>query len=197
MRNISTRICVLALALGVVCSVFATEPEVLWWRVDESDTVDWYGSEISAYDLASMKGGELYARVSVRDATGAHVKYLNLYTFDDSEPPQIIPSDGATTQQLGVPPVNSFADLGIYSGAEWSFAVELGNTIDGAWTAYVVSEVRSYDSLGSHRTNWTPGMSHVHQIEWVPSSFVVPEPCSGLLLLLGGGLLALRRRRNV
>ena len=195
MRNISTRICVLALALGVVCSVFATEPEVLWWRVDESDTVDWYGSEISAYDLASMKGGELYARVSVRDATGAHVNYLNLYTFDENA--QVIPSGGQKTQQLGVPPVNSFADLTGYSGAEWSFAVELGNTVDDKWMAYVVSEVRSYASLGRHITDWKPGMDSVHQIEWVPKSFVVPEPCSGLLLLVGGGLLALRRRRNV
>ncbi len=195
MRNISTRICVLALMFAVAGFVRATEPEVLWWRVDEGDTVNWYGTDITAQDLATIKGGELYAKVSVRNAAGEHVTYLDLYTFDENA--QVIPSGEQKTQQLGVPPVNSFADLTGYSGAEWSFAVELGNTVDDKWMAYVVSEVRSYASLGRHITDWRPGMDSVHQIEWVPKSFVVPEPCSGLLLLVGGGLLALRRRRNV
>jgi hypothetical protein len=187
-------IAVLVLALSLFAG--ATQPEVLWWRVDEEDSVDWYGSAMSVEALADMKNGELYAKVSVRDSSGNFVSYLDLYTFDDSTPPQVIPSGGQTTQKLGVPPVNSFADLTGYSGAQWSFAVELGNEIEGQWVSYVVSEVKGYASLGEHITNWQPGMTSVSQHEWVPRSFTVPEPGSALLLLVGGGLLALRRRRR-
>ena len=32
---------------------------------------------------------------------------------------------------------------------------------------------------------------------WSPNAYVVPEPSSGLLALIGAGLLALRRRRRL
>ena len=179
---------------SIVCHG-ATE-EVLWWMVEEDAAVDWYGENITAEQLSARKG-ELYARVSARDSSGSVVGYLNYYQIDGDN--EVFPAAGADPiNEWAVPPIDAFATLGIYASSAYSFAIELGNTVNGQWTAYAVSEVRSYDYLAGHQNlgTWTPGEMPTKLLEWAPRSFTVPEPCSGLLLLLGGGLLALRRRRR-
>lgn len=184
-----------ALLLLAASSGLRADEEVLWWRVYGEESVDWYGSDITVNQLAAMKDNELYARVSVRDSSGSSLGYLNLYMMVDGE---VFPSqDEGPMSSVSIPPANAFADLGDYGAAGYSFAIELGNEIDSQWTAYVVSEVRPYGSLGANITDWRPGHVAIPEGEWIPRSFVVPEPCSGLLLLMGGGLLALRRRRRV
>ena len=139
-----------ALLLLAASSGLRADEEVLWWRVYGEESVDWYGSDITVNQLAAMKDNELYARVSVRDSSGSSLGYLNLYMMVDGE---VFPSQNEEPMSsVYIPPANAFADLGSYGAAGYSFAIELGNEIDSQWTAYVVSEVRPYDSLGANIT---------------------------------------------
>ncbi len=186
---------VLLSALSIVGR--AETEEVLWWMVDGSESVDWYGQNITVNQLSASKEN-LYARMSVRDSSGQVKDYLPFYQFDNDH--VVFPSEGEpkidvwAVQDVGIEP---FAVLVPYNTAEYSFAIELGNFEDGQWISYVVSEVRGYNSLyDEHIATWAPGHDPILKLPW-QSVFFVPEPCSGLLLLVGGGLLALRRRRRV
>jgi len=94
-------------------------------------------------------------------------------------------------------PVSS-ADRVVLAGApEYSFIVEIGN-IAGAsgWTTVATSAAVAYSSLGGHigeRSELAP----ISATPWVVTEFrEVPEPSGGLLMIVGGALLALRRNRR-
>jgi hypothetical protein len=78
-----------------------------------------------------------------------------------------------------------------------SFIVELGNWESGTWTGIAYSQSYTYTALASHIIqNWS-GPGAIPAIgPWVAENYAVPEPSSGILLLIGGGLLALRRKRR-
>ncbi|MGN0846755.1 MAG: hypothetical protein ACI4RA_05155, partial [Kiritimatiellia bacterium] len=71
-------------------------------------------------------------------------------------------------------------ELGEYAKSDYSFYIELIGA-DGSGVAY--SEIWSYDSLTNFRvTTPTPGPA----MPWTGGSYhAVPEPTSGLLMLLG------------
>ena len=64
-----------------------------------------------------------------------------------------------------------------------SFMVELGNWENGEWVGI------------AHSQSYRPGAIPATE-PWVAESYAVPEPSSGILLLIGGGLLSLRRKRR-
>ena len=215
MRARLYRLAVLAAALMASTALVAGE-EILYWMVDDSSTVSWWNAEgeqvsgsVSSF-LASYgtpaEGSAFAARIRV---TGGDIQdgedvFLDLY----------IPGYGVDTGggEYGV----LFSDVGGYWGAgvptgnqspsgdyaagspEYCFSVELGN-LDSSdnWTTVAYGEPASYISLRDyiHETfDLNPGQSAI----WTPTTFGtdVPEPSSGLLLLIGGALLALRRRNR-
>ena len=90
----------------------------------------------------------------------------------------------------------AFTDVSQYSSSEYSFAVELGNWEAGEWVTTLAStELVPYDSIASHIAEWQ-GIEAIPTLAWSPTTYSVPEPSSGLLMLLGGALLALRRRKG-
>ena len=89
-----------------------------------------------------------------------------------------------------------WTDLGAYATTEYSFLVELGNwTEDGEWIVMAASAAASYEALRAG--GWTTDSAHEYprQGPWAPT-YAVPEPTSGLLMLIGAAFLALRRRRR-
>ena len=163
--------------------------EVLWWMVEEDDenpqrVVDWYGTPATISEIGADS-----ARLRAQDASGT-VTYLDFYVLD--------PDTGEFEQWPGQEgagiPVWAYADVG---GMEsYSFAVELGNWENGEWVkTLVTSETIPYDNLRSHIKEWD-GIESIDSFAWIPAAYAVPEPSSGLLVLLGGALMALRRRRN-
>lgn len=104
--------------------------------------------------------------------------------------------EGAT---LNVTAWNDYQTLGGYAyanvGSDYagkSFTIELFN--GDQWLA------RSNPELGSSLAQYITGgmsMNPVAAGGWAPTSYAVPEPTSGLLFLVGGVLLGLKRRREV
>ena len=169
-----------------------SQADVLWWMVDEDESpapvVDWYGTPSSISDIGANS-----ARLRV-DGPSDTSTYLNFYILDpETKSWDLWPGDGGA----GIP-LESFADLGVYNDPAYSFAVELGNWEDGKWVkTLVASEPVSYDSIKGHIANWAGAeVEPVKAPPWQPLSYSVPEPSSGLLVLIGGALLALRRRKG-
>ena len=92
------------------------------------------------------------------------------------------------------------ADLSGVSGTITSFAVEFFNYSDGSlsllgWTESITpDELLAQGKIADFRDPKYPQASYD---TWSPKDFAaVPEPTSGLLLLIGGALLALRRKQR-
>lgn len=92
------------------------------------------------------------------------------------------------------------ADLRGVSGTITSFAVEFFNYSDGSlsllgWTESITpDELLAQGKIADFRDPKYPQASYDI---WSPKEFAaVPEPTSGLLLLIGGALLALRRKQR-
>ena len=87
----------------------------------------------------------------------------------------------------------TLSDLKGYGSSQYSFYVELYNTAGGSVHK---TQTVSYDSLLSSGYIATGGvLTPTVLASGGFNGASVPEPTSGVLLLVGGALLALRRRR--
>ena len=203
MKRISVLARMVGAALGLAlapCAARAgssTDGILLWMVFDDygrrvvPDTsptdVKYIDELISRPDGYSVNGARL--RVAGTDV------YLNVYLSDENVPLQngllpIVP-DPQEGYFSKAGPV--WTDLGDYASTEYSFLVELGHWKGDEWTVMAASMVASYDYL--REGGWTTDTREdpPRQGPWTPT-YAVPEPTSGLLLLVGGALLALRRR---
>ena len=165
-----------AMTIGVSCA-HATE-EVIWWQVQEDPDVTTFHPEGTekASDLGASE-----ARIRASDGN-----YLDLFI------------DPQELQSLEIP----MEDGGWFAllpsdAASLSFMVELGNWENGQWVGLAHSQSYTYAQLASHIIHDWSGPNAIPAMDaWVADNYVVPEPSSGILLLIGGGLLALRRKRR-
>ena len=120
--------------------------------------------------------------------------FLRLYAADETGAFTL--SDAIYADVPNMPAAPFYAALGEYGSAEYTFSIELGAwTDDGLFDGLAVSSW-SYTALAPYISTadsaFVPGSVSAQVL--APMSYTVPEPGSGLLLLLGGALLALRRR---
>ena len=109
---------------------------------------------------------------------------------------------GGTLTPTGVSVVDMNVHMPLYAAilgdpSSLSFAIELGNYNNGTWTTLATSGSLDYTSLKNSGYTYSAGdLALATLTAWAPPAYSVPEPSSGLLMLLGASLLALKRRRR-
>ena len=184
-----------AFVATVSCSA-AEGGEVLWWMV--GDNLESIKGTTTDGSSTTMTAGDLKVTdARVRWQKGSDSGYLTLYGLDSSG--KVYELEGAGGAEV---PAMFFGNLSDLAGdlTAYSFVLELGNWKEGDWVhTSMESQAASYESLvaNKHISQWhetTP----TYGTPWTPTTgyTVVPEPNSGLMLLVGGAFLMLRRRKR-
>ena len=168
--NLSKKLLTAAFA---VAAAFGLQAGTLYWQINNNPN------------------GDDYAAVAVLDGSGELVGYANILDGDGGEYiGNIVPAEDAMSEM-------QYANISGYDSS-YKFVVEMlslnndNNTWERGWTA---GTPMTYSELQAAGYVSNGGISAGSVNSWT-SSVSIPEPTSGLLLLVGGSLLALRRKRR-
>ena len=168
-----------------------TSTDVLVWFLDTSEAQEGVGAKFDeirfwAVDSSNQKtglGGKTYndaLALMERDSTGLAGSGESIASFGDS-------SDGPY-----------YTDISSYTTG-YSFLMELyigGERGDWMPVPVTLADIEAAAGSAAFRISSMSDLDILEQIEGYNfASTMVPEPTSGLLFLIGGALLALRRRR--
>ena len=160
---------VAAVAFASLVAVTA-KAEALYWQVDQGVTYPEF-----EYAILNVTGGEL----------GNNSQRLAAASAEGTAPNQYVSVQNT--------------DISSYASDTYSFFVELANYNNDSWKPVKAGTPVSYTALqsgGYVATSFQEGLK-IAQSGGYNMGQSVPEPTSGLLLLMGGAMLALRRRRRV
>lgn len=194
------KIAVMAGALGAVQA--QASDYLLYWQVDDTAAITWFdGTELGTVSDYTNRDGQqikMARAVSTDSPDGMYTYYMDIGVTSDTMEP--------TGDGFGTGPMLSY--IGAFDSstslAGLSFAIELGNWENGKWTTLATTGTISYNDLtvqsaaegGTYILTADQGYNLPTFTAWSPESYNVPEPSSGLLMLIGASLLALRRRRR-
>ena len=161
------------------------------FNLGQSDDSATRGVVVKSNGILTIGSEDLFASGSALDGDGYFSNSGHVSIYNESG------DTGYWKLYAQAPRPNSSTGSAGYAGSfatsdVSNFLVELWNA-DGSragWQSYSASSVANSIWQGSNPTSQTGATALV-------VSAVVPEPTSGMLLMLGGALLALRRRRRV
>ena len=194
------QIAVMAGALGAVQA--QASDYLLYWQVEDTAAITWFdGSPIGTVTTYRNLDGQqvnMARAVSTTAEDGMCTYYMDIGVTSDTMEP--------TGDGFGTGPMLSY--IGAFDSstslAGLSFAIELGNWANGQWTTLATTGMISYNDLtqiasqegGTYILTAGQDINLPTFMAWTPNAYVVPEPSSGLLVLIGASLLALRRRKS-
>lgn len=188
-----------AIALATAAfSLHADESQALLWMVDTPTILD-HGVEKTIATYESPDDLTItHARVAAVDKDGATV-YLNLGydAFDEFVITEISLAeiDNSKAGPIWAAYLNEDPSAGSFAMEDYSFRIELGTGSKTDWHTLAVSDTMAYGDIESHIAY--TGLDMPSYTPWTPQIYTVPEPSGSLLFLIGGALLALRRKRKV
>ena len=205
----------LTLAAVAMSLCVRADDYLLYWEVVDTATVDGtllddyvssYAQTHYTFDEGGSSGKIAGARTVLYDAGGNGPALMNIYDYaggrwsdtgftdtfvnDENVPTTVVGTGGGMYSHFTASDPN-----------ELSFAIELGNWENGEWVTLATSGTMGYSDLavtsvdGMHILQMRDGIDVANFQPWAPTSYAVPEPTSGLLILIGAGLLSLRRGR--
>ena len=176
----------LLVVLGFTLSLMSVKAGTLYWQIESSDS--------DAF--AGLADTVAYAEIAVYDAGGNRVTAGN-----PAEPVSLETLNGAGvgSGDTLIGAGSSVAlDLSGYDSATYSFGVELlnasGDVIGNSVNTFNYNDLLSSGYVSTTGLELPAGAGFT--AAGANGGYAVPEPTSGLLLLMGGALLALRRRRQ-
>ena len=158
---------VAAIALASLVAVSA-KAEALYWQVEQGST-----DQEFEYAILNVTGGDLTDPVRLAGAAA-----------EGTAPNQYVSVQNT--------------DISSYANSSYSFFVELANYNNG-WEVVAANDPINYNNLSQYiATGFVDAQSIASAggYNMGDGAHAVPEPTSGLLLLMGGAMLALRRRRQ-
>jgi len=176
------------MSLALICRVgtaWAVDSYLLWC-INDPDITSLSGTTIHLEDLNF--GGKTANAIRVKQVTGGTETYLNLGIDNQS-----IGTTWGIDDELRSGP--GYATIGTYDAAT-TFMIEIGNLTGNDWLALAHSEILTYAQLDARNFISYDELDPPEYIAWTGGTYAVPEPSGALLLLLGGALMALRRRRH-
>ena len=169
----------LFLAVACVLVGWAVHADAMYWQLSDTQIT---GVSDSQWTMARV---EIYSNGA---ATGTYLHYL-----DDSDVTAMDKTETGAWFDV---------DMSNYSGVspEYSFVLELVNDsaeIQAASSAVKYSDLQTAGKIVSNSTfnSLTPINYSTYNMSSLAGPVDLPEPTSGLLMLLGASLLALRRRQ--
>ena len=195
---------IVAVVLAVACTLLPAEEEsVLWWMFDETTDI---------YDVNGTSSCKINELVGRGDAKGQLVNGIRIAAYQgDALLGYLALADGEATRLDVYPMPTTDFDAGT---ASWNagptyaylspyaadpstmFMIELGNwdatrEPGDQWLVLAHSDAATRDDL---RAFIDVSDFEMHTtLEWTGGVYSVPEPSGGLLFLIGGALLSLRR----
>lgn len=164
----------LMFSLTVAAMCFAARADYIYWM-------------LSNPAAAGALGTWDYAKIAVREAgSDAVTGYL---TMGDSESQKAY-ADWTDPSEID----NSFASLGSFGSDGYSFLVELYNEATGEMIGANGRAVSYGDLLANDSIAGAIGMGG-NAFDFSSVGYTIPEPTSGLMLLIGFSALALKRKR--
>ncbi len=187
----------------------AEEVSVLYWMVSDPMVEALDGTSLHVEEVFARNGESINAarvRVTQNNEDGESF-YLDLLGFDGQkngakaveismvENPHPLPGESINWGMFGGPAMSP-VDIA-WMTEEYLFTMELGHydEMNGNWLVMAASESRTGSYLLEKFVS-TDDLIVPGHLDWRPNAFNVPEPSSGMLILLGGALVALRRRRR-
>lgn len=202
------------LTILVCVLAFASFGDVLWWMVDDSATVDGRNvhSFVSSYGIwtevdpdsgEEFSGYNVGARVKVTFADGRSETLPIVYPDfpgETSDYVEFFDGGGHNASGFGTGEWATSSPFSHEMLAETLFQIQLGeltwnealNVFD--WSTLAESDPVAKSMLSDHIFEG-PAWNTPANSQWIPTDFhTIPEPNSGLLILVGFGILCLKRK---